>query len=344
MEANEFYMRRCLDLAAKGLGRVSTNPMVGSVIVADSKIIGEGYHRKFGREHAEVCAINNVVDKELFKEATLYVNLEPCAHHGKTPPCADLIVSKGISRVVIGTADPFAEVNGKGIKKLQEAGVEVTVNVLEQECYHLNRRFFTFHKEKRPYVILKWAQTADKFIAREDFSSKWISNEFSRLLSHKWRAEEDAIMVGANTALYDDPMLNSRDMSYRNPVRILIDKSGRIPADKKLFDGSQRTIVFTAAEGAEVQNVEFIKTDFEQPQVLKRIFKSLYELGIQSLIVEGGAFLINNFIKEGQWDEARVFTAAVNFNTGISAPVLHNPPALEENVDGDRLEVYLRES
>jgi diaminohydroxyphosphoribosylaminopyrimidine deaminase/5-amino-6-(5-phosphoribosylamino)uracil reductase len=335
------YMSRCLELANCGLGGVAPNPMVGCVIVYKDTIIGEGYHNLFGGPHAEVNAIESVSDKELLKKSTLYVNLEPCAHWGKTPPCSDLIIETGIPEVVIGCLDIFAEVNGKGIERLRTAGVKVETGLMEAESLDLNKRFFTFHKHKRPYIILKWAQTGDGFIAREDYSSKWITNPYSRLLVHQWRSEEAAIMVGTNTAIYDNPQLSSRDMKARNPVRIVFDKEGRIPETHHLFDGNQKTLVFTILKKAGKPNLEFVQVDFRSPDLLKEVMHFLYENDIQSVIIEGGSALLKSFIKADLWDEARVFeNREVFFGKGIAAPLLDRKAEAGCEISGDSLSYY----
>jgi len=312
---------RCLELASNGLGHTATNPLVGCVIVHDGQIVGEGYHRIFGGPHAEVNAINSVADKSLLQNATLYVNLEPCSHWGKTPPCADLIIENKIPHVVIGTKDIYEEVNGRGIERLTNEGINVEVGVLEKESVELNKRFFTFNIKKRPYIILKWAQTADGFMAREDHSSKWISNEYSRLLTHQWRSEETAIMVGTNTALYDNPQLTSRDMKARNPLRIVLDKELKLPQTHHLFDGEIPTIVFTEKLHESKENLSYVELDFGPHNFLNLVLTYLHNIGIQSLIIEGGAKLLQSFIDKDLWDEARVFKAGkVYFEKGIKTP------------------------
>lgn len=331
-------MRRAFQLAALGTGEVSPNPMVGCVVVYDGKIIGEGYHKEYGTAHAEPNAINNVADKGLLKKSTLYVSLEPCSHWGKTPPCADLIISHHIPKVVIANTDPNPLVAGKGMEKLKNAGIEVISGVLEAEGNELNKRFFTFHKQKRPYIILKWAQTADGFVARENFDSKWISNDYSRQLVHKWRTEEDAILVGFNTALHDNPQLNVRQWHGRNPVRIVLDPHLQLPHTHHLFDGSQKTIVFHSTKtGKNVTGVEQIEIDdCKSP---KSILKALYEQKILSVIIEGGAATLQRFIDAKLWDEARIFISPNTFGKGISAPSVSGNLYHEEYMLGDVLKV-----
>lgn len=346
MTLHEKYIDRCLQLAHNGLGRTYPNPMVGSVVVLNDRIIGEGWHRKAGQPHAEVHAINTVKDRELLKKATIYVSLEPCSHYGKTPPCSNLIIDSGIKKVVIGTVDPFSEVAGKGIKKLLDSGCEVIVGVRDKECQALNRRFFTFHTRKRPYVILKWAQTSDRFISplpqktdkREPF---WISNEFSKQLVHKWRSEEQGILVGTNTALADNPMLNTRLWHGENPVRIVLDRQLRIPRESHLFDGKIKTIVLCGKlpEERDAENIIFETLDFSE-EVTSEILKVLVKHEIQSLIVEGGRRTLQTFIDEGNWDEARIFTGKAHFNKGIKAPEVAGRLILEKDISGDNLKIY----
>ncbi len=331
------YMQRCIELARKGAGRVAPNPMVGSVIVHNESIIGEGYHECYGEAHAEVNAISSVTDKVLLKQSTLYVNLEPCSHYGKTPPCADTIIAEGIPRVVIGAKDLNPEVSGRGISKLREAGIEVITDVLNSACKDLNKRFYTFHKEKRPYVILKWAQTADGFIAREDYSSKWISCEESRELVHKWRSEEAAIMVGTNTALYDNPQLTVRGIEGKNPIRIFIDQKRRVPTTHHLFDQSVETLMFTDTPESSASSV----TGLKYSPKINSTLQTLYEHNIQSILLEGGAKLLQSFIDSKLWDEARVFTSDKTFSAGISAPVLSNTYQKDTiSVSDDTLKFY----
>lgn len=340
MEVKETYMRRALELALLGKGKVSPNPMVGCVIVKDDKIIGEGWHQQYGEAHAEVNAINSVADKSQLEGADIYVSLEPCAHHGKTPPCADLVASYPFRKLFIANTDPNPLVSGKGIELVKKAGIEVKTGILEDMGESINSRFFTFMRKKRPYIILKWAQTADGFIARKDFTSKWISNSISRKLVHKWRAEEDAIMVGRNTAMHDNPSLNVRDWSGTNPIRIVIDSSLSLPADLKLFNGEVKTLCYNLVRSEEQENNIFIKLEKEQP-FLPQIMDDLYSRKIQSVIVEGGSVLLNSFIQQGLWDEVRRFTATgVNFGEGISAPGIDFKPKALEMLLSDKLEIF----
>jgi diaminohydroxyphosphoribosylaminopyrimidine deaminase / 5-amino-6-(5-phosphoribosylamino)uracil reductase len=324
MDTNELYMHRCLELAKLGAGNVAPNPMVGSVLVYDGRIIGEGYHKKYGEAHAEVNCLASVKreDETLISKSTLYVSLEPCAHYGKTPPCADLIISKSIPKVVVGCRDPFEEVNGKGIEKLQRAGVEVVLNVLENDCRELNKRFFTFHTKRRPYIVLKWAQSKNQRIANADFSRVLISNEISNRLVHKWRTEEATIMVGTNTALQDDPALNNRNWIGRNPVRLVVDMNLRLPNTLKIFDQTQPTIIFNADKNEEHENLQYVKLDKEQ-SLVKQLMKCCYDLKLQSILIEGGNKLAQSFINESYWDEARVIeNSTLIIDNGLRAPAL----------------------
>jgi diaminohydroxyphosphoribosylaminopyrimidine deaminase/5-amino-6-(5-phosphoribosylamino)uracil reductase len=346
MSIHNTYLKRCLDLAVKGLGKVAPNPMVGCVIVHEGTIIGEGYHHQYGKAHAEVNAIESVENKELLKNSTLYVNLEPCSHFGKTPPCADLIIQHKIPYVVIGSVDSNSLVCGTGIKKLIEAKIDVKVGVLEDECRKLNKRFFTYHEKKRPFIILKWAQSADGFIdiiRHEEDKKKpiQISNSDSKKLLHLWRSQEQAIMVGTNTALLDNPQLTVRDIAGKNPLRITIDKWLRIPKHFHLFDQSTPTLIFTAAEAASTHNLEYVKIDFDN-SIIPQILEELYKRQIQSIIIEGGEQLINSFIDTDMWDAARVFISEKKLGSGINAPKLNVQPVVRENISGDKLLFYLR--
>ncbi|SEG21827.1 bifunctional diaminohydroxyphosphoribosylaminopyrimidine deaminase/5-amino-6-(5-phosphoribosylamino)uracil reductase RibD [Algoriphagus boritolerans] len=332
------FMRRALELAENGRGYVSPNPMVGCVIVYNEQIIGEGFHQIYGGPHAEVNAIQSVENPNLLPESTVYVTLEPCAHWGKTPPCANLLVDKKVKKAVIATIDSNPLVGGKGIEILQKAGIEVETGILEQEAKWQNRRFFTQIEKRRPYVILKWAQTEDGFIARTDFSSKWISGTQSRQLVHKWRAEEDAILVGKNTALHDDPSLNVRDWVGKNPVRIVVDSKLDLPRSLRLFDGSIPTICFNSKISETHQNLDFM--NLGDSFSISTILAELYARKIQSLIVEGGSSVLTQFIECGLWDEARVFTGKSKFGAGISAPVLNQKPTESLCIGEDILTVY----
>jgi diaminohydroxyphosphoribosylaminopyrimidine deaminase/5-amino-6-(5-phosphoribosylamino)uracil reductase len=335
-------MNRCLELAVLGVGQVSPNPMVGSVIVVDGKIIAEGYHARFGQAHAEVHAISKVKDVLPLNQSTLYVNLEPCTHLGKTPPCVDAIVAARIPKVVVGMIDPSDKVAGRGVAALREKGIDVTVGVLEAECLELNRRFVTYHAKKRPYIILKWAQTADGFLARSDGTSKWISGEESRKLVHQWRTEEDAILVGTTTAVLDNPQLTVRHVKGRSPLRSVIDRSLKVPRSHNVYDAKAQTIIFTSKPATISEQVEHVAIDFNG-DVVGQILQILYERNILSLIVEGGANTLMSFIDRNLWDEARVFTAPHNFESGLKAPLIDRHLLREEDVEVDRLKIF-RES
>lgn len=334
-------MNRALELASMGRGNVSPNPMVGAVIVANGKIIGEGYHQQVGKSHAEVNAFAQVNDKEALKSATIYVTLEPCNHYGRTPPCTLAILEAGIPKVVIASVDSNPQVSGSGIQRLKEAGVELITGILDVENRELNRRFYTFHEQKRPYVILKWAQTADGFIARKDYSSKWISDVYSRQLVHLWRSEEDAILVGRQTALVDNPSLTVRDVSGRNPIRVLLDTNLEIPKTHAVFNNEAETLCLNTQKNGQEGNLEYIK--FTNTHEIHEVMKALFQRNIQSLIVEGGAATLQWFIDEGIWDEARVFTAEKVFGKGIKAPVLKGAgKVIREKVMEDELAVFRR--
>jgi len=334
-------MERCLELAKLGAGAVAPNPMVGAVLVHHDRIIGEGWHKKFGEAHAEVNCIASVKeeDRAFIAQSVLYVSLEPCSHFGKTPPCTELIIRNKIPTVVIGCRDPFKEVDGKGIEKLKAAGIEVVMGVLEQECKELNKRFFLFHTQQRPFIILKWAQTADGKMApptpaRGDLVRSpqrlLISNEYSNRLVHKWRSEEAALLVGTNTALLDDPELTTRLWPGNSPVRLVIDLNLRLPVSLKLFNGAVKTIVFYTIKKEEKKNLIYYKLE-DGKKLLPQLLTALYELNIQSVLVEGGATLLQSFIAEGTWDEARIITNEKLFITnGLDAPVLTNAHKTEE--------------
>lgn len=323
MTIDEKYMRRCIQLARNGICHAAPNPMVGAVIVRDGKIIGEGYHVCCGEGHAEVNAIASVKDESLLKDATIYVSLEPCSHYGKTPPCADLIIRKGIPRVVVGCVDPFSLVAGRGIQKLRDAGIEVTVSVLEKECRELIRAFVTFNLKKRPYITLKWAQSADGFldIRREDGNAVRLSTPLSTLAVHKMRAEQKAILVGRRTALLDNPSLTVREWYGQNPLRLVIDRQLTLPPHLHLFDGSTPTLVFTEKEKATTQNLTYVTLDFGQ-NILPQIMQVLYEQKIQTLLVEGGSQTLQTFLEQGLWDEAFIEHTRVTLHDGIPAPLL----------------------
>ena len=323
MKVHEKYIRRCIELAKNGLGTTYPNPMVGSIIVYDGKIIGEGWHKKSGEPHAEVYAVNSVKDKSLLKKSTIYVSLEPCSHFGKTPPCCDLIIKTGIPNVVIGTVDPNLKVAGNGIKRLMESGANVTVGVLEKECNELNKRFFTFHEKKRPYIILKWAESQDGFMApltKSDQKPVWITNEFSRQLVHKWRSEEQAILVGTNTVIDDNPKLDVRDWNGNNPIRIVLDQNNRIPKDSHIFNNQAKTIVFSKSIASFHKEIGIFEVIDFRKNIAQQIVQILYKHQIQSVIVEGGRQTLQTFINEKIWDEARIFIGNISFQNGTKAP------------------------
>ncbi|MEM6686491.1 MAG: bifunctional diaminohydroxyphosphoribosylaminopyrimidine deaminase/5-amino-6-(5-phosphoribosylamino)uracil reductase RibD [Bacteroidota bacterium] len=341
---HETYMKRCLQLAKNGLSAAMPNPSVGAVIVHNDTIIGEGYTSAYGGSHAEVNAVNSVQDKSLLKEATIYVSLEPCSHFGKTPPCSDLIIQNKIPKVVIGTIDPFAKVAGRGIQKLKDAGREVVLDVLKDECIASNKRFFTFHQHKRPYIILKWAQTQDGFIDKirnehDPAQPNWITNQYSRQLVHKWRSEEAAILVGTNTAITDNPKLTTRDWYGKHPVRIVLDTSLRIPENYHLFDASVKTIVITSQQKENTENCIFETIDFSE-HVTQQICDVLYRHNIQSVIIEGGKQTLQTFIDANVWDEARVFRGNNSFGNGIEAPQFSGQLQQTTHIVNDVLDIY----
>ncbi len=345
---HEYYMQRCLDLASLGKGNVSPNPMVGCVIVHQRQIIGEGYHETFGQAHAEVDAINNVFEnypdqaEDLLREATAYVSLEPCAHFGKTPPCADLLVKHQLKRVVVGNTDPFDGVNGKGIGKLKDAGIEVITGVLEEACTNLNRRFFTRVTQHRPYIILKWAQTADGYFAPNTSQQQWITGPEARTLVHQWRSEEDAILIGKNTALIDNPQLNTREVNGKNPIRLVIDKDLSIPQDYHIYNTDAKTIVFNELKTDVTGNIHFVQMEDMHFYLAQKIAYQLYLMDIQSVIIEGGVNLMQQFITANLWDEARIFTGNTNWHDGLAAPKINGNTVLKTEVGKDYLEIIKR--
>jgi diaminohydroxyphosphoribosylaminopyrimidine deaminase / 5-amino-6-(5-phosphoribosylamino)uracil reductase len=342
VNTHEKYIKRCIELAKNGFGTTYPNPMVGSVIVYEDKIIGEGWHKKAGEPHAEVNAIRSVKDKSLLKKATIYVSLEPCSHFGKTPPCCDLIIEHKIPNVVVGTVDPNEKVAGRGIKRIIESGSNVTVGILEEECNELNKRFFTFHQKKRPYVILKWAQSLDFFLAPEkenntDRKPVWITNIYSRQLVHNWRSKEQSILVGTQTVIDDNPKLNVRDWNGNNPVRIVLDQNSRIPENSSVFDDSVKTIVFTKSEiVSEKENTTFEIIDFNQ-NIIPQILEVLYQNQIQSVIIEGGLQTLQTFIDQNAWDEARIFKGNISFEKGTKAPMISGKISSKINIGSDEL-------
>jgi len=348
----EKFMRRCFELAGKGLGNVAPNPLVGAVIVHNGKIIGEGYHRKYGEPHAEANAVASVENQELLKESTLYVNLEPCSHYGKNPPCAELIIRKQIPKVVIANKDPFPEVSGRGINMMREAGIEVIEDFLAEEGWTLNRRFFTFHTKKRPYIILKWAQTVNGFmdITREspETPALRISNKITSMLVHKLRAEESTILVGTKTALLDNPELTVRNWRGKNPVRVLIDKDLQVPLNFRIYNEKSSTIIFTkkAPENISYQHIEYIEVPFDgagETLNLEILLEKLYERNLQSLIVEGGSRLLSSFIQSGIWDEMQVETAStLTIPDGVPAPRISGHCIQKEMIGNQLMERFIK--
>lgn len=325
MMDDRHYMSRCLELAGKGLGSTAPNPLVGCVIVHNEQIIGEGFHRRYGGPHAEVLAVKSVTDQSLLSLSTLYVNLEPCSHHGKTPPCADMIISKRIPKVVIGNVDCNPLVSGRGIRRLQDAGIDVVSGVMQEESRVLNRRFFTYHEQKRPYIILKWAQSCDGFLdveRRPDVKPQinWITDTRLRMLVHRWRSEEGAILVGAGTVKNDDPELTTRDWPGANPLRIVVDTNGEITADHKVFNDQAETWFYTPLPIKGRDKMIVRDTSTFKDRILSQILDDLHEKSIQSVIIEGGGHILKSFTDAGLWDEARIFTGTVNFGAGVPAP------------------------
>ena len=343
MKIHEKYIKRCIELAKNGLGTTYPNPLVGSVIVCDGKIIGEGWHRKAGEPHAEVNAVNSVKDKSLLSKSTIYVSLEPCSHFGKTPPCCDLIIAHKIPNVVIGTVDPFAKVSGNGIKKLMEAGRNVTVGILEAECNELNKRFFTFHQKKRPFVILKWAESQDGFLSpayKEEKKPVWITNAFSRQLVHKWRTQEQSILVGTQTVLDDNPKLDARDWKGNNPTRIVLDRTGKISEDYFVKDNKIKTIVITEQENLEnSSHISFENAIFDSNLPFS-VLDILYKNDIQSVIIEGGKKTLQTFIDANLWDEARIFKGQNSFENGTKSPDFKGNLVSKEAILNDKLLIF----
>lgn len=340
MTFHETIMNRCLEIAYNAFGQTTPNPMVGCVLVFENKIIGEGYHQKAGEAHAEINAINSVENKNLIPLSTLYVSLEPCSHYGKTPPCCERIVQEGIKKVVVGTIDTSADVNGKGISFLQQNNVEVVAPLLNDACRTLNSRFFTFHEKHRPYIILKWAQSADGFIAPENAQQQYaISNTFSKTLSHKWRTEEQAILVGTKTAIVDNPQLNARLWKGKDPIRIVIDKNLDVPTSHHLLDGSVKTILINQKKETIENNIDYVKLNFQENPATQ-ILKVLYQFKIQSVIIEGGTQTLQYFIQSNLWDEARVFSAAIPLIRGIKAPEISISHSKITTIEDDTLKIF----
>jgi len=337
------HIKRCFELAQRAKGNTAPNPLVGAVLVCNEQIIGEGWHQHYGSAHAEVNCLASVkeADKHLICESTMYVNLEPCAHYGMTPPCANRLVQEKVKKVVIANTDPFEKVNGNGIQILNAAGIEVETGVLEKEGLWLNRRFFCFHEQKRPYIILKWAQTKEGYFAPADRGRFWITNKHSQQMVHKWRTEEGAILVGTNTAINDNPHLTARLWTGKQPLRIAIDRKLKIPTTHNLFNSEAATWIINEEKELLDGNVHFMKCGFNDT-LLKEVLNQLYNARILSLIVEGGAALLQSFIQQGLWDEARVFTGSNTLVGGILAPTLDNAmPAFQTQIDNDMLNVYV---
>ena len=332
---SQLFMQRALQLARLGAGTVSPNPMVGCVIVHNGKIIGEGYHQKYGDAHAEVNAVNAVSDKSLLSESDIYVTLEPCSHFGKTPPCADLLIKYKFKKVIVCNYDPNPLVAGQGIEKLRQAGIEVEVGLLEKEGMELNKRFFTYIEKKRPYIILKWAESADGFIAKKNYEAVQISNLLSRRFVHKMRSEEDAIMIGTNTVKYDNPTLNTRFWTGKNAVRVLVDKELSLSKNLHIFDNSQKTICYNSLKDEIIENNIFVRTPLNT-SIEPFILEDLYQRKIQSIIIEGGTILLQSFIDLGLWDEAFILKSEIILEQGIDAPKIKRKEVLRQKL-GDNL-------
>jgi len=340
-------MQRCLDLALKGIGNVAPNPMVGAVLVYEDRIIGEGWHQQFGGPHAEVNCINSVAeaDRNLISQSTLYVSLEPCNHFGKTPPCTELIIQSQIKKVVIACTDPFEKVNGAGIKKLVDNGIEVITGILEQEAMLLNKRFFNFYLYQRPYVILKWAQSADGYIALTKGKPVKISNEITDKLVHKWRSEESAIIVGTNTVINDNPSLTTRNWTGRSPLRIFIDKRLSIDANYNILDNNTDTLILNLVKNEKVGVNEFVLIH-DETKIIEELLQLLYKKGVQSLIVEGGSRLLQSFIESNFWDETRIIkNTELLLQEGLPSPTLKNNVRFKQEwVGKDAINFYLNSS
>lgn len=347
MSFDEQYMQQCIALAGKGLGRVQPNPLVGAVIVHHNRIIAEGYHQQYGAAHAEVEALEALYRKypteapSLLAESTLYVNLEPCSHQGKTPPCADRIIKEKIKKVVIANIDPFSAVNGNGITRLQQAGLEVKLGVLKEEGEFLNRRFFTYHRLQRPFVILKWAESADGFMNALGQQTTAISSSESQVISHQWRSEEQSILVGTHTALIDNPHLTTRAVIGRNPVRLVIDRNLKIPKEQHLFDSEAKTIVFNDRYTGVEANIQYVQIDF-YGLVPQFILYQLYLMEIQSVIVEGGSYTLQSFLQYDLWDEIRIIESPKILEEGLKSPVINGTPKYIQQLETDKIRYYHR--
>ena len=341
MQNHEFFMQKCIELSKNGIGSVSPNPMVGSVIVYNGKVIGEGYHERFGSHHAEVNAINNVKDKSLLSKCTLYVSLEPCSHFGKTPPCSDLIIKHKIPEVVIGCIDTYSEVSGTGIEKMRNAGIDVEIGIMGKRSRELNKRFFTFHEKKRPYIILKWAKSKDGFIAPKDQKEPfWMTSKESKKLVHKWRSEEDAILIGRITAEEDNPSLTVREIKGDNPIRIVIDKDLKLSENLNLFNSESKTIIFNKIKSYNTSYSNYIKINFNN--LINNILEELYKQNIQSIIIEGGTKTLQSFINDNLWDEARIFTANKKLVDGVKVPTIEGKIISEKKIGVDKLRIIIK--
>lgn len=343
MNIDEQYMMRCIELARLGMGKVAPNPMVGAVIVHKEKIIGEGFHHMCGKEHAEVNAISNVKDPLLLKDSTIYVSLEPCSHHGKTPPCVDLLIEHQFKRVVIGCVDTHTKVSGKGIDKLKKSGIEVTVGVLEKECRDLNKRFFTFHEKQRPYVILKWAQSLDGYLDKPRHQNEqginWISSPDTKVLVHKWRAEEQSILVGRKTVQNDNPALTVREYAGKNPTRIIIDSQLQLDEGLHIFSEEAPTIIFNRIKNDVKGNMEWIKIPETNTSF---ILEELYKRHILSVLIEGGSRTLQHFIFNNVWDEARIIVGDKLYGEGTKAPTIAKTPSGSYRFSSDTIYHYFR--
>jgi diaminohydroxyphosphoribosylaminopyrimidine deaminase / 5-amino-6-(5-phosphoribosylamino)uracil reductase len=337
MDRDEHFMLRAMELASLGLGTVSPNPLVGCVVVCNDRIIGEGWHQKFGGPHAEVNALNSVADSSMLNSSTVYVNLEPCSHFGKTPPCADLLIEKKVRRVVVANRDPNQLVAGKGISQLRDAGIEIKEDVLQPEGRWLNRRFFACMEQGIPYIILKWAESADGFMAASGPTSVWISNVRSRQRVHQWRSQEDAVLVGSRTAEIDNPRLSVRDWSGRNPMRVVLDPSLRLPGSLHLFDGSQPTLLYNRVRDQRSGNLVSVKVSGSD--MIAEVLQDLRNRNVGSVIIEGGPHTLNRFISGGWWHEARIIQSNTKLGAGVQAPKLEGKVMMTDDISGDRLTV-----
>ena len=348
IEVEDKYMARCLQLARGGEGFVAPNPMVGAVVVHDGQIIGEGYHRQFGGPHAEVNAIASVSHPELLSDSTLYVSLEPCSHYGKTPPCAELIIKKHIPRVVVACMDPFPQVSGRGVEMLRNAGVEVVTGVLESEAKKLNKAFMTFQEKHRPYIILKWAQSADGFIGRDKERRMtegplWITGNSERILVHKWRVTEQAILVGGETVRADNPKLNVREWTGNSPIRLILSGSGNLPSNLAMNDLIGPQVIFTFfPDKVNMPRSVVVKLNKNEPSAIQ-ILDYLHKWGIQSLLIEGGSAVLNHFMSLGLWDEARVFQGYQVLGSGVKAPGVMGRLISQQVFSNSRLDIFIRE-